>query len=123
MKPLLTTLLLFLCATATAFATPAPNQPVVNRADSTDLQAYAGTYLFESGSPINQFVVKLEKGELFGEADAYGANKLLKQEQPDTFKSTSQYGSILTFRRDPATKAVTGFKMAIMGQELVATRK
>lgn len=123
MKPTVLTLLAFVCTAAMALATPSPIQPVAIRADSTDLQAYVGTYTFESGSPINQFVIKVEKGELFGEADVYGANKLLKQEKPDTFKSTSQYGSVLTFTRDPATKAITGFRMAIMDQELVAKKK
>lgn len=108
---------------APALASTRPLQFDAASRDSTDLQAYAGTYEFASGSPIGQFVIKLEKGDLYGEADSYGANKLMKQPEPDTFKSTSQYGSVLTFIRDPTTKQVTGFKMAIMGQELVAKRK
>lgn len=120
-------LLLFLISLTTSLCTlAAPRLPVPDRAvqaDSTDLQAYAGTYEFATGSPIGQFVVKLEKGELYGEADSYGANKLLKEPKPDTFKSTSQYGSVLTFTRDATTKQITGFKMAIQGQELEAKKK
>ncbi len=107
-----------------AHATPPRSfQPAPIHADSTDLKAYAGTYAFATGSPLNEYVIKLEKGDLYGEADSYGANKLVKQDKPDTFQSTSQYASILTFTRDAATKEVTGFKMAIAGQELLATRK
>lgn len=124
MKRFLLALLLAFGGGAGCFAVPGVPVAVPSvRADSTDLQAYAGTYEFASGSPVGQFVVKLVNGDLYGEADAYGANKLLKQSEPDTFKSTSQYGSVLTFTRDAATKAVTGFKMAIQGQELVAKKK
>jgi hypothetical protein len=91
-------------------------------ADSTSLKAYAGTYTFESGSPVQKFIVTTDKGDLFGEADTNGKNKLLKQDKADTFKSTSSYGSVITFVRDVATKAVTGFTMAIQGTELSAKK-
>ena len=91
-------------------------------ADSTNLKAYAGSYTFASGSPIQKFTVTAEKGELYGEADSYGRNKLLKQPEPNTYKSTSSYGSIITFIRDAATKAVTGITMAIQGTELTAKK-
>jgi hypothetical protein len=124
MKNFLFCLLLAFGSGVHAYAVPdVPNTIPPLQADSTDLRAYAGTYEFASGSPIGQFVIKLEKGDLYGEADSYGANKLLKQPEPDTFKSTSQYGSVLTFTRDANTKAITGFKMAIQGQELVAKKK
>ncbi len=87
------------------------------------LMAYAGTYSFESGSPVNKFTVTVEKSELYGEADGNGSNKLLKQAAADTFKSTSSYGSIITFVRDATTKAVTGFTLAVQGTELQAKRE
>lgn len=124
MKPFLLALLLSFGGTLRSSGAPVLRGETSSaQADSADLQAYAGTYEFASGSPIGQFVIKLEKGDLYGEADSYGSNKLLKQPEPDTFKSTSQYGSVLTFTRDAATKAITGFKMAIQGQELVARKK
>jgi len=124
MKNLFFLLLLVVSVRVSSYGTPILTVPApLLMADSTDLQAYAGTYEFASGSPLSQFVIKLEKGDLYGEADSYGANQLLKQPEPDTFKSTSQYGSVLTFTRNATTKAVAGFKMAIMGQELVARKK
>ncbi len=90
--------------------------------DSTALKAYVGTYTFGSGSPVQKYTVTAEKGDLYGEADSNGKNKLLKQEKADTFKSTSSYGSIITFLRDAATKAVTGFGLDAQGTELNAKR-
>lgn len=91
-------------------------------ADSTTLKAYAGTYTFESGSPVQKYTISTEKGALYGEADTMGKNKLVKQDKADTFQSTSSYGSILTFQRDAAAKTVTGFSMAIQGSTLTATK-
>lgn len=91
-------------------------------ADSTALKAYAGTYTFESGSPVQKFTVTVDKGSLYGEADTMGKNKLVKQDKADTFQSTSSYGSVLTFNRDVTTKAVTSFSMAIQGATLLATK-
>ena len=89
--------------------------------DSTALKAYVGTYTFESGSPVQKFTVTTDKGSLYGEADTMGKNKLVKQDKDDMFKSTSSYGSVLTFNRD-ANKAVTSFSMAIQGATLTATK-
>ncbi|MBD2702401.1 DUF3471 domain-containing protein [Spirosoma sp. BT702] len=91
-------------------------------ASADSLMAYSGSYTFASGSPIQKFTVTSDKGELFGEADSYGKNKLLKQPKADTYKSTSSYGSVITFTRDAATKSVTGFTMAIEGNELSAKK-
>lgn len=100
------------------------NGQTATSATATDsLSAYAGTYTFESGSPLNKFVVSAEKGELFGEADSYGKNKLVKQAKADTYQSTSSYGSIITFVRNAATKAVTGLTLAIQGTELSAKKE
>ena len=114
MKTLVLTLICLLTIGFTANAqTPA--------ADS--LAAYAGTYSFESGSPVNTFTVTIKDNELHGEADGNGTNKLLKQAAADTFKSTSSYGSIITFVRDATTKAVTGFSLLAQGTELQAKRE
>ncbi|WP_018619718.1 DUF3471 domain-containing protein [Spirosoma luteum] len=90
--------------------------------DSTALKAYVGTYTFGEGSPVRKYVVTLNKGDLFGQADDMGSNKLVKKESDDTYQSTSSYGSVITFSRDTATKAITGFKMAVQGAELAAKK-
>ena len=90
--------------------------------DSTALKAYVGTYTFGSGSPVQKYMVTADKGDLYGEADSNGKNKLLKQDKADTFKSTSSYGSIITFLRDVATKAVTGFGLEAQGTQLTAQK-
>jgi hypothetical protein len=120
----MTLLLLVLASLTPTHAAPLLSRPpAVVRTDSTDLKAYAGTYAFASGSPLGEYTIKVENGDLYGQADGYGYFKLVKQDKPDTFQSTSQYASVLTFARDAATKQVNGFKMAIAGQELTATRK
>lgn len=91
-------------------------------ADTTNLKAYAGSYTFSSGSPLQKYVISAEKGDLYGEADSYGKNKLVKQAKADTYQSTSSYGSMITFIRDAATKAITGLTMAIQGTELTAKK-
>lgn len=91
-------------------------------ADSTNLTAYAGSYTFESGSPVSKFAVTAEKGDLYGEADGYGKNKLVKQDKPDTYQSTSSYGSIITFGRDAATKAITGLVLSAQGTTIAAKK-
>ena len=94
----------------------------VQQADSTDLKAYAGTYTFAPNDNVKQYIITVENGELYGAVDTNPKNKLVKQAAADTFKSTSQYGSIFTFSRDAASKKVTGFKIQIMGNELTATK-
>lgn len=91
-------------------------------ADSTNLKAYAGTYSFASGDPLQKYVITVDKGDLYGEADSYGKNKLVKQAKVDTYQSTSSYGSIITFVRDATTKAVTSLTMLIQGTELTAKK-
>jgi hypothetical protein len=73
------------------------------------------------GSPISSFVITVKDGDLYGEADSYGANKLLKQAEEDKFVSTSSYGSTIIFTRD-ATKKVNGLQLIIQGNTLEATR-
>ena len=112
--PFLLIISLLCIATATNAQTAA--------SDSTALNAYVGTYKFGSGSPVQKYTVTAEKGDLYGEADSNGKNKLMKQDKADTFKSTSSYGSIITFLRDAATKAVTGFGLEVQGNELNAKK-
>ena len=90
--------------------------------DSTALKAYTGTYTFGDASPVRKYVVTLTKGDLFGQADDMSSNKLVKKEGDDTYQSTSSYGSVITFIRDTATKAITGFKMTVQGTELNAKK-
>lgn len=67
--------------------------------------------------------ITTEGRDLYGEADSYGRYKLLKQDEPDTYKSTSSYGSIIVFSRDASTGRITGLTLRIMGQEAVAKRE
>lgn len=92
-------------------------------ADSANLKAYAGSYTFASGSPVQKYSITVDKGELYGEADSYGKNKLVKQAKADTYQSTSSYGSIIIFVRDAATKAVTSLNMSAQGTELSAKKE
>ncbi|ADB37065.1 DUF3471 domain-containing protein [Spirosoma linguale] len=111
-------MILAVCLLAISISANAQTAP----ADTANLKAYAGSYTFASGSPIQKFTVTSEKGELYGEADTYGKNKLVKQAKADTYQSTSSYGSIITFVRDAATKAVTSLTMAVQGTELTAKK-
>lgn len=95
----------------------------VSPADSANLKAYAGSYTFASGSPVQKYSITVDKGELYGEADSYGKNKLVKQAKADTYQSTSSYGSIIIFVRDVATKAVTSLNMSAQGTELSAKKE
>lgn len=92
-------------------------------ADSTNLKAYAGSYTFASDSPLQKYVITVDKGDLYGEADSYGKNKLVKQAKADTYQSTSSYGSMITFVRDASTKAITSLTIAIQGTELSAKKE
>ena len=91
---------------------------------ATDLQEYVGVYTFTtSDSPITKFRITEKEGELYGEADSYGANKLLKQSEADKFVSTSSYGSTIIFVRQADTKQVTGLQLIIQGNTLEATKE
>ena len=109
--------------TSNAQTTTTTTSAAIPAADSTNLSAYTGAYTFESGSPVNTFAVTAEKGDLYGEADNLGKNKLLKQDKADTYQSTSSYGSIITFGRDATTKAVTGLVLSAQGTTISAKKK
>lgn len=112
-----TLLLTFTCLLVTAVATHAQTTPA---ADS--LTAYVGTYTFTSGSPVSKYIITADKGILYGEADSYGKNKLVKQPAADTYQSTSSYGSMITFVRDATTKAVTKLMLSAQGNDLSAQK-
>ena len=99
-------------------ATPPATATVVVAASLDD---YAGTYAFESGSPLGTYTVTVKDGSLYGDA-GMGNYKLVKQPAADQFQSTSSYGSIITFSRDKMTNAITGLTLAAQGQELSATK-
>ncbi|CAN5503849.1 hypothetical protein BH09BAC4_BH09BAC4_33490 [soil metagenome] len=90
--------------------------------DTTNLKAYLGSYTLSNGSPIQKYTITAEKGDLFGEADSYGKNKLVKQAKADTYQSTSSYSSMITFMRDATTKAITGLTLSAQGTELTAKK-
>ncbi|MVM32620.1 DUF3471 domain-containing protein [Spirosoma sp. HMF4905] len=113
---------LLLVAALLGLAIQANAQNATPSTDSTSLKAYVGSYTFESGSPIQKFTMTADKSDLFGEADTFGKNKLVKQAKADTYQSTSSYGSIITFVWDDAKKTVTGFTMAIQGSTLTAKK-
>jgi len=115
-------LLIGLCTigAATAYAQTATPTATTAAAPIT-LNEYAGTYTFDTGSPISTYTVTVTEGNLNGDA-GMGAHKLVKLEKADQFQSTSSYGSIITFRRDAATKAITGLTLAVQGQEIVAKK-
>ena len=121
MKILVSTLLL---GSLLAIASPSNAQmtPAATSTDSTALQAYVGTYTFGSGSPITKYKISSAKGELYGEADEYGKNKLVKQAAADTYQSTSSYGAMITFVRDATSKTVNSLTLVAQGTELSAKK-
>lgn len=125
-KRILLTICLFVGITLVATAqttAPAATTASQSSAPSADaLRAYVGTYTFASGSPLSTYTITVKDGELYGDAGMGEAYKLVKQDKADQYKSTSSYGSIITFQREAATKAITALTLAVQGQELVATK-
>lgn len=125
MKNLLLTALLLVAITE---ITPAAAHRIAlpttayNPVDEKDLLVYAGTYTFAENGTFTKLTITVESGEIYGQVDSNDRYKLVRQPEADTFKSTSSYGSIFTFTRDPNTKAVTGFKMKIMDNNLEGTK-
>ena len=87
-------------------------------ADSLD--EYLGEYKMKEYFSV--YKITKDGGFLYGEADSYGNNKLLKQKENDTYVSTSSYGSTIIFTRDATTKKVTGIKMILQGNEVIGTK-
>ena len=103
-------------------AKPAPiKKPIFQKQIVTDsLDEFVGEYKMKEY--FAAYKVTKDGGFLYGEADSYGNNKLLKQKDVDTYVSTSSYGSTIIFVRDPATKKVTGLKMLLQGNEVIGTK-
>jgi len=87
-------------------------------ADSLD--EYLGEYKMKEYFSV--YKITKDGGFLYGEADSYGNNKLLKQKDFDTYVSTSSYGSTIIFTRDATSRKVTGIKMILQGNEVIGTR-
>ena len=87
-------------------------------ADSLD--EYLGEYKMKEYFSV--YKITKDGGFLYGEADSYGNNKLLKQKDADTYVSTSSYGSTIIFIRDTITKKVTSIKMILQGNEVIGTK-
>lgn len=117
MKKILFTLSLSLILTAVM----AKNAPTTSPAiDTAGLEQYAGIYNFDG--QLTKATVIVKENSLFSEVDSYGSNKLIALQDADTFQSTSSYGSIYVFQRDPATKMVTGVILKLMGQEIAGKK-
>jgi|GEM_PF-2072190 len=115
-------LLLVLATGASAAPSPASHLPnSYQAASAADLSDYVGTYSFADNGTFFKLVVTVQNGKLFGKVDGNDNFEWVKQDAADTFKSTSSYGSVFVFTRDASGK-VTGFKMQIMGNDLVGTR-
>jgi hypothetical protein len=100
------------------------SMPSLRNSYSADsLSEFVGVYKMGDNGYIKDCKVTLKEGFLYLEADQNGENKLLKQDKPDTFKSTSQYGSIITFKRNPDTKKVIGLSMMIQDNELMGDKQ
>jgi hypothetical protein len=94
---------------------PRPVIPPVP-APRADLSDYTGTYKMKEY--FQTATVTAQDGALYGEVDGNGNYKLLPQDEPDTFKSTSSYGTLYVFTRDGQTKKVKGLTLKLMGQEV-----
>jgi hypothetical protein len=93
-------------------ATPKTDQPT--------LAEYVGNY--KMSSYIAQVVVSQRDGNLYGAADDNGEYKLVKKEGADLFQSTSSYGTMFQFKRDPITGKVNGLVLTLMGQEVTGKK-
>jgi hypothetical protein len=110
------------CLSISIWAKPVPLKKIILQktivADS--LEEYVGDY--KMSEYFATYKITLDGGNLYGEADSYGANKLIKQKEADTFVSTSSYGSTIIFTRDATTKKVTGLKLMLQGNEVIGKK-
>lgn len=117
-------LLLFclMCLSISIWAKPVPVKKMILSKNmvADSLAEYVGEYKMSDLFSI--YKITLDGGNLYGEADSYGANKLLKQKDADTFLSTSSYGSTIVFTRDATTKKVTGLKLNAQGNEVTGKK-
>jgi Domain of unknown function (DUF3471) len=91
------------------------NMAKSSKTEEPKLSDFIGTYKMETFFELATITEK--DGFLYAELDGYGVNKLIKQPETDTFKSTSSYGTIFIFQRDASNKVV-GVKLKIMDNEV-----
>jgi hypothetical protein len=82
---------------------------------------YAGSY--KMASFFTNLKTQVKDGALYGELDSYGQYLFKALEEADTFQSTSSYGTVFVFRRDPSTKRVVGVTVKLMGQEVTGDKE
>lgn len=119
---------LFILAVGIAYLSqakiPKIPSPHLTLADSSNnYQEYVGKYKMAENGFITNYNITIKDGELYGAADDYGANRLIKQKDADTFLSTSQYGSTIIFQRDSDTKKVKGLKLVLQNNEMLGTKQ
>jgi Domain of unknown function (DUF3471) len=111
-----------MCLSLSIYAKPAPLKKVIllKNIAADSLAEYVGEYKMSDFFGV--YKITLDGGNLYGEADSYGANKLIKQKEADTYVSTSSYGSTIIFTRDATTKKVTGLKLMLQGNEVIGKK-
>ncbi|QHT72254.1 DUF3471 domain-containing protein [Rhodocytophaga rosea] len=115
-------ILILLLTSSFTTSTPTNSFSGLHFFNVADVKEYEGIYSFQEDSPVRKYTITSKDNDLYGEADSYGANKLVKQAEADTFVSTSTYGSTIIFTRDGSTKKVTGLRLIIQGNTLQASR-
>lgn len=110
------------CLSVSVWAKPVPVKKIILQKNivADSLAEYVGEY--KMSDFFATYKITIDGGNLYGEADSYGANKLIKQKDADTFISTSSYGSTILFTRDATTKKVTGIKLNLQGNEVTGTK-
>ncbi len=113
---------LFLGTCTTIWANPTPiKKPIFQKSIVADsLDEFVGEY--KMSEYFASYKVTKDGGFLYGEADSYGNNKLLKQKEADTYVSTSSYGTTVIFLRDAITKKVMGVKLLLQGNEVIGKK-
>ena len=117
--PLMLALVLTTGAAVAQQAAPPQTAP----APANSLTDYAGSYKFADNGYFTRLVVTVENGKVYGQVDANDKYEFVRQPAPDTFKSTSSYGSVFVFTRSAASRQITGVTMQIQGNELTASRE
>jgi hypothetical protein len=93
-----------------------------NVADSLELVEFTGKYKFKEDAPVESVEIKIEKVALIAAGSDGEVYSLTKDEKkPDTYKITAM-GAEVIFIRDTAKK-ITGMKVMLQGQELIADKE
>jgi hypothetical protein len=119
-KIILIALCIGIYTTLSAKSTPIKKSIFQKQIVADSLDEYLGEYKMKEYFSV--YKITKDGGFLYGEADSYGNNKLLKQKDVDMYISTSSYGSTIIFTRDATTKKVTGIKMILQGNEVIGTK-